>query len=88
MVTPHHPPSRYGVFIDYIMEVIEMLRAAVGEERTNHLVSMEGVVEQCLGHTTVPPRETVFYAPFVNLTGVEGELVGILLLSSSSSPPR
>lgn len=56
-----------------------MLRVSVAEGKTNHLASMEGVVEQCLGHTTVPPKETVFYAPFSNLTGVEGELVRILL---------
>lgn len=62
--------SRYFVFTDYITEVIEMLRTAMAEGRTNHLASMAGVVDQCRAHTNIHPADTVFFTPFANLTGV------------------
>jgi uncharacterized protein (DUF885 family) len=59
-----------------------MMRIAVAEGRTNHMASMGGVLEQCRSHTSVKPRDTVFYEPFANLTGVEEELVKVEALAA------
>ena len=39
------------------------------------------IIPHCRAHTSVPAKDTVFFAPFSNLTGVEEELVKLEALA-------
>lgn len=64
--------ARYSKFSSLAQSIVEMMRISIGAKLTNHAVSMAGVQEQCRAHL-VDARETVFYEPFKNLTGLSAD---------------